>query len=85
MSTNKGYAPGKSSPIGLGSARDYHGCAILQYSPTRETSVTLAAVGGGPGGSCSFSKFEAYKHRKFMNGTYFERGDDNLSEYYRII
>ena len=30
MSTNKGCAPGKSSLIGLGSARDYDGCAILQ-------------------------------------------------------
>ena len=30
MSTDKGCAPGKSSLIGLGSARDYDGCAILQ-------------------------------------------------------
>ena len=30
MSTNKGCAPGKSSLIGLGLARDYDGCAILQ-------------------------------------------------------
>ena len=30
MSTNKGCASGKSSLIGLGSARDYDGCAILQ-------------------------------------------------------
>ena len=49
------------------------------------TSVTRAAVGGDPGRSCFFAKFEACKHRKLMNGTYFERGDDNLSEYYRII
>ena len=32
MSIDKGCAPGKSSLIGLGSARDYDGCAILQYS-----------------------------------------------------
>ena len=32
MSTNKGCAPGKSSLIGLGSARDYGGCAILHHS-----------------------------------------------------
>ena len=32
MSTNKGCAPGKSSLIGLGSARDYGGCAIPQAS-----------------------------------------------------
>ena len=32
MSTNKGCAPGKSSLIGLGSGRDYDGCAILQVS-----------------------------------------------------
>ena len=31
MSTDKGCAPGKSSLIGLGSARDYDGCAILQH------------------------------------------------------
>ena len=31
MSTDKGCAPGKSSLIGLGSARDYDGCAILHY------------------------------------------------------
>ena len=30
MSTDKGCAPGKSSLIGLGSARDYDVCAILQ-------------------------------------------------------
>ena len=32
MSTNKGCAPGKSSLIGLGSARDYDGCAILELA-----------------------------------------------------
>ena len=32
-----------------------------------------------------FAKFEACKHIKFINGTYFERSDDNLSEYYRIF
>ena len=37
MSTNKGCAPGKSSLIGLGSARDYDGCAILQESEIRCT------------------------------------------------
>ena len=33
MSTNKGCVPGKSSLIGLGSAHDYDGCAILQAPP----------------------------------------------------
>ena len=32
MPTDKGCAPGKSSLIGLGSARDYDGCAILQHN-----------------------------------------------------
>ena len=36
-------------------------------------------------GSCFFAKFEACKHRKFINDAYFEIGDDNLSEYYIII
>ena len=43
MSTNKGCAPGKSSLIGLGSACDYDGCAILQG-----TSIQLFPGGANP-------------------------------------
>ena len=50
MTTNKGCAPGKSSLIGLGSARDYDGCAILQ-AKTRggggETERSDAAAQSG--------------------------------------
>ena len=43
MSTNKGCAPGKSSLIGLGSAGDYDGCAILHDAIDEE----MEPVSGG--------------------------------------
>ena len=47
MSTDRGCAPGKSSLIGLGSARDYDGCAILHYVllfPLLETLLVKSLV-----------------------------------------
>ena len=48
-------------------------------------SIKPGYSSSGAGEAWSFAKFEACEHRKFINGTYFERGDDNLFEYYRII
>ena len=44
MSTDKGCAPGKSSLIGLGSARDYDGCAILQYMAYSVTDLGMVGL-----------------------------------------